>query len=233
MNLLPFGKLPVHTPRRFVPAAIDLGDWSQSAPLFDRLEANAAAATALPAFERCGFSGRPSSSGLPAHLPKSQGDFDHSAQGCEARATLGCGKQIHPNPERVDSNQPLFDSESTGSAVYFLTANYKITPNWSVYGQYATSFLFPDITTLYFATAAAGLQSIQSQRTKTYQTGTVYSHGSFTADLDVYRVDATNLLQVCGSGVNTSDCNVGSAQYNGVEGEAAYAFDFGLTLFAI
>jgi len=42
MNLLPFGKLPTHKPRTFVPAAVDLGDWTQIAPLFDRLEARAA-----------------------------------------------------------------------------------------------------------------------------------------------------------------------------------------------
>jgi oligoendopeptidase F len=39
MNLLPFGSLPAHKPRRFVPEQIDLGDWSQVAPLFDKLEA--------------------------------------------------------------------------------------------------------------------------------------------------------------------------------------------------
>lgn len=38
MNLLPFGSLPAHKPRRFVPEEIDLGDWSQVAPLFDKLE---------------------------------------------------------------------------------------------------------------------------------------------------------------------------------------------------
>jgi oligoendopeptidase F len=38
MNLLPFGKLPAHRPRAFVPQTIDLGDWPQIAPLFDRLE---------------------------------------------------------------------------------------------------------------------------------------------------------------------------------------------------
>jgi oligoendopeptidase F len=37
MNLLPFGELPAHTPRRFVPAQIDLGDWNALAPLFDAL----------------------------------------------------------------------------------------------------------------------------------------------------------------------------------------------------
>ncbi len=128
-------------------------------------------------------------------------------------------------------NQPLYDSATDSSPLYFLTVNYKITPYWSVYGQFATSFLFPNISSLYFAGAGAGLQSIQPQQTKTYQTGMVYSRGNFTADADVYRVDATNLLQQCGSGVNTAECDVGSAEYNGVEGEAAYAFDFGVTLF--
>lgn len=42
MSLLPFGKLPPHQPRKFLPITIDLGDWDQIAPLFARLEASAA-----------------------------------------------------------------------------------------------------------------------------------------------------------------------------------------------
>jgi oligoendopeptidase F len=38
MNLLPFDSLPPHRPRRFVPQQIDLGEWSQVAPLCDSLE---------------------------------------------------------------------------------------------------------------------------------------------------------------------------------------------------
>jgi len=41
MSLLPFSNLPTHAPRRFVPAHIDLGNWSQIAPLFDQLDARA------------------------------------------------------------------------------------------------------------------------------------------------------------------------------------------------
>jgi iron complex outermembrane recepter protein len=129
-------------------------------------------------------------------------------------------------------NQPLFDTATDSAPLYFLTANYKITPNWAIYGQFATSFVFPDITSLYFTGAGAGLQSIKPEQTKTYQAGTVYSRGNFTADADVYRVDATNLLQSCATPAGAEDCNVGSARFTGVEGEAAYAFDFGLTLFA-
>src|ERR1043165_2896223 len=42
MNLLPFGQLPPHRPRRFVPEKLDLGDWPKIAPLFDQLESRAA-----------------------------------------------------------------------------------------------------------------------------------------------------------------------------------------------
>jgi oligoendopeptidase F len=38
MSLLPFSELPPYKPRRFVPANLTLGDWSQIAPLFDALE---------------------------------------------------------------------------------------------------------------------------------------------------------------------------------------------------
>jgi oligoendopeptidase F len=38
MNLLPFENLPAHQPREFVPQKIDLDDWPQIAPLFDKLE---------------------------------------------------------------------------------------------------------------------------------------------------------------------------------------------------
>jgi len=52
MNLLPFGKFAGHKPRKFVPQAIDLGDWPQIAPLFDQLEQRAAQCQSVPALER-------------------------------------------------------------------------------------------------------------------------------------------------------------------------------------
>jgi oligoendopeptidase F len=52
MSLLPFGKLAPHRPRTFVPPDINLGDWPQVAPLFDRLEARAAQAKSVAQLER-------------------------------------------------------------------------------------------------------------------------------------------------------------------------------------
>ena len=42
MSRLPFGELPPHTPREFVPKKLDLGNWDEVKPLFDQLEERAA-----------------------------------------------------------------------------------------------------------------------------------------------------------------------------------------------
>ncbi|HEY0551424.1 MAG TPA: M3 family oligoendopeptidase [Verrucomicrobiae bacterium] len=51
MSLLPFGNLPVHSPRRLVPMKIDLGDWNQIAPLFQTVEQQIASAKSVAALE--------------------------------------------------------------------------------------------------------------------------------------------------------------------------------------
>ena len=127
-------------------------------------------------------------------------------------------------------NEPLVASNTYSSPLYFLTANYRVRPDLSIYGQVATAFLLPGLSNLYYA--AANLQSLQPERTITYQTGVVYSHGNLTADADVYRVDASNLQLNCTIDGQTGTCNAGDARYSGVEGEGAYHLDFGLTLFA-
>jgi iron complex outermembrane receptor protein len=130
-------------------------------------------------------------------------------------------------------NQGLQASNTYSSPLYFLTANYKIKPDWAVYGQFATSFLIPALSALYVN--GANIQHLQSEYTTNYQLGTVYSHGDFTADGDIYYIDATNLQIACtvpGTPPESAFCNVGKAYFDGVEGEMAYAFNFGLTLFA-
>jgi len=52
MSLLPFDALPVHTPRRFVPASLDLGDWSRIEPLYDQLDARASRCGTPEEFEQ-------------------------------------------------------------------------------------------------------------------------------------------------------------------------------------
>jgi oligoendopeptidase F len=51
MSLLPFGSLPAYQPRQFVPAQLNLGDWTQLAPLFDQLESRCTAAQTVADLE--------------------------------------------------------------------------------------------------------------------------------------------------------------------------------------
>ncbi|MBV8593370.1 MAG: TonB-dependent receptor, partial [Caulobacteraceae bacterium] len=122
----------------------------------------------------------------------------------------------------------VMGSNTYDKPLYFLTANYKIRPDLSVYGQYATGFLIPSLSTLQVANLS--LNQLKPQQSINYQGGFVFSHGHMTADADLYLIDVSNLAVPDPTG--QFYVNAGSARYSGVEGEAAYAFDFGLTLFA-
>jgi oligoendopeptidase F len=52
MNPLPFGSLPPAKPRTFVPPSVDWSDWTQIAPLYDKLDARAPACKSIPDLER-------------------------------------------------------------------------------------------------------------------------------------------------------------------------------------
>ena len=136
-------------------------------------------------------------------------------------------------------NEALVASNTYTSPLYFLTANYRIQPDWAVYAQFATSFLTPSLSALYVS--GVSLQDLKPETTTNYQAGTVFTHGAITADADVYLIEATNLEVSCAvpdpttgnpAATTAGFCNAGKARYSGVEGEAAYAFDFGLSLFA-
>ena len=135
-------------------------------------------------------------------------------------------------------NQPLVGSNTYTQTLYFGTANYRIQPDWSVYGQVGTSFLIPALSALYVS--GVSLQGLKPETATSYQGGTVYTHGNVTIDADIYRVDVANLYTGCNlpnptagnpNGTIAGNCNVGKGRYQGFEGEGAYAFPFGLTMF--
>jgi iron complex outermembrane recepter protein len=125
---------------------------------------------------------------------------------------------------------PSKGSREYKKTLYFLTANYRITPVWSVYAQTATALLVPPLKTL--APVGGTAANTQPQQTVTYQTGTVYTEGNLTVDLDLYKVHATNVL----FNDTGSPCkcyrNLGVGDYKGIEAQGAYSFGNGLTLFA-
>ncbi len=122
---------------------------------------------------------------------------------------------------------PEQNYDSFNKALQFLTVNYKLMKNWSIYSQYATGMLMPPINDLYVTNVA--LNTAQPQTTTNYQYGTVYQSKHIAIDADVYRIDVNNLYTVDPTGVFYY--NAGRAYYRGVEGQASYAFDMGLTAF--
>lgn len=120
-------------------------------------------------------------------------------------------------------------------ALKFLTGNYRITQDWSVYAQYGESFLTPSLSTL--QTPLPSANSSKPSFAASQQLGTVFSRNAITADLDVYKVNISNLYVPAqvqspdGDPAGSYYVNAGSVHYSGVEGQAAYSFNFGLNLF--
>lgn len=130
-------------------------------------------------------------------------------------------------PKRVPLG-PYDGHFTTERSLPFLSANYKIFPNWSVYAQYAQGIYIPDISA--FEQKNPVEQFPKAETTTNYQLGTVYYADNFTADGDVYYIPVNNNFvgvpcqQVGGLVGDTCFVNTGQALYKGVEGEATYAF---------
>jgi iron complex outermembrane recepter protein len=113
--------------------------------------------------------------------------------------------------------------------VYFLTANYRLTGDWSVYAQGASAFLVPPVKTL--ETANGTTTNSAPEQTVTYQTGTVYTAGPVAVDFDYYNIKATNVLVNYSGTACQCYRNLGAGAYSGVEAQGAYALGHGLTAF--
>ncbi len=119
-----------------------------------------------------------------------------------------------------------YSKEKYDATLPFLTVNYKLQSNWSLYGQYAKGFLTPSLSSLYVNNVDAS--TVEPETTVNYQLGTVYNGHSVSVDADIYKIDVDNSFK-CD---NDTCVNLGKVAYKGVEGQVAYNFDFGLTAFA-
>jgi len=130
------------------------------------------------------------------------------------------------------SRQPFHGERTFNKSLYYLTANYKMQPNWSFYGQYATGFLVPDIGITQFTNP--NLSDVKPQESTNLQAGTVYHGQRFSFDADIYHIDFKNKQQ---NRVNTATgeteiFNLGGAVYKGIEGQVSYSISDSLYGFA-
>ena len=74
--------------------------------------------------------------------------------------------------------------------------------------------------------------AVKPQLSTNYQAGTVYNIDKFTFDADLYYIEFTDKFSQIGLKSDPFYTNLpGITVYQGVEGQATYAFDFGLALF--
>lgn len=115
-------------------------------------------------------------------------------------------------------------------------AQYAFTPNLTSYFQTAEGFLAPNLNTLY--TTAINQQNFQPESTLNFQTGVAYQDQHWALGGDLYYIHFTNFIDNAkesltpGGPEQTVFFNAGGAIYRGVEGEAAYSFGNGITLFS-
>jgi iron complex outermembrane receptor protein len=117
-----------------------------------------------------------------------------------------------------------------GKALPSFEVKYSFTPNLSAYAQAAEGFLAPNLNTFYIQNLNS--TSFKPESTLNFQGGMAYQDQHLALAGDLYTIHFQNFLQSSGSGANKYFTNVGGAVYRGVEAEAAYRFDFGVTAFA-
>lgn len=115
---------------------------------------------------------------------------------------------------------------------------YAFTPNLSAYVQGAEGFLAPNLNTFY--TQAVSVQSLQPESTINFQGGVAYQDEHWALGGDLYNIHFQNFIDHQNESINLNGSvitapvyyNAGGAIYRGVEGEAAYSFGNGITLFS-
>ena len=113
------------------------------------------------------------------------------------------------------------DSEANFSKTLpFLTVNYQIRDNWSVYAQYAKGFLIPALSNLEVQTNAPLIPDPTT--TTNYQVGTVYAGQNLNIDFDAYLIKLSNTI-ICTGPAGALCTNTGDpSTYKGFEGQVSF-----------
>jgi len=133
---------------------------------------------------------------------------------------------------------PAFYTTAYSKTMPLVTANYRVTQNWSTYAQYATGFLTPPLAFLQEDHPENNV--VKPQTTTNYQIGTVYKTNRFNVDFDGYFIRTHNLpVSVVNPNqtgiINPNDkvtFTAKGAYYYGVEAQGTYYVGGGFSAFA-
>jgi iron complex outermembrane receptor protein len=133
-------------------------------------------------------------------------------------------------PVQQKTELPTGYEHDWGKFLPSFEVKYSFSPNLSAYGQAAEGFLAPNLNTFY--TKAIDTNAYAPEETWSYQTGLAYQDEHLALGADVYLVHFFNYITHSGSGTDEIFFNGGGAVYKGIEGEATYTLDGGLSFFA-
>lgn len=192
-------------------------------------------------------------SSLPAGVPQppanikfdQNSNINHTEEFAELEIRPFEGLKITPGIKNVDFGREIEAaynqttryaqnlSDDYHATLPFLTINYAVNNQLSIYGQYAKGFLAPSLTVLYVA--QPGLSTVAPEKSTNYQAGAVYHGSHLSLDADIYYIDFTNKFASFTSpvpGEGTVWINQGAVTYKGIEGQATYALNDGIAVFA-
>jgi iron complex outermembrane recepter protein len=121
-------------------------------------------------------------------------------------------------------------SNSWNGAQPSLYALDRITPNASIYAQYARGFLAPKDKLAYQPVQTAA-KEISAQHTTNLQAGGSWKTDALTLAADVYHIKFDNFFTYSAHGANVVAVGGGSAIFKGVELEATWAVGGGFSLY--
>ena len=138
-----------------------------------------------------------------------------------------------PEEKLSTGTQPVLGADQLYTRTLpFLTANYHVQPNWSVYAQYAQGFLVPKIGNLYVNNLAS--TRVDPQLSTNYQLGTVFTADRLSIDGDIYYIVFEHKIQTFTDGVTgqSYSTNSGGALYKGIEVQGSYVLPAGFSIYA-
>ncbi len=141
-------------------------------------------------------------------------------------------REIDASVNQTKARKPLMFSHTDTKVLPYLSANYRVDPNWSAYAQIAQGLLAPNLNQFYVDDPAAN--TIKPQQSWNYQLGTVYKHERFNAAADVYYIDFKNYAYKGPTNSSGDPAYIGvagGAHYSGAEIEATYFLGGGLSLY--
>ncbi|RDD80264.1 TonB-dependent receptor [Dyella tabacisoli] len=135
-------------------------------------------------------------------------------------------------PINQTTKTPLYYQKTWSKALGYLSANYMLSNEWSMYGQVAQGFLAPNLNQFYVPNPAEN--NTKPQQTMNYQFGTVYKTDRFNADADVFYIDYQNFPLSSVDPVTHDPVFylAKGATMKGAEAQATYAIGEGVSVYA-